>query len=107
MRAQAVRTPPGETRIKKQIFSLLILYKRKSAAELAWGVHYPKGELGSNLHKPSTRLPPAFKPHHYKNNNGNHEDHQKKAGVEARAENISRQLATGQCKHHQNDAECN
>jgi hypothetical protein len=44
---------------------------------------------------------------HYENNDRNDEEYQKKAGVKTCAENISRQLATGQCEHHQNDTECN
>ena len=40
-------------------------------------------------------LPSASKFHHYKNDDGDHQEDEKKAGVKAGAENVSDQFAAG------------
>jgi hypothetical protein len=51
-------------------------------------------QMGTNLHKPGMRLPPAVYSSNNKYNNSDHQNHQGQAGVKTRAENIPHQFTT-------------
>jgi hypothetical protein len=86
---------------KKQIFSLLILYKNQIGIHGAWGFCYPEHSNGYLLTQRGKILSPAVNLSNNKNYYCDYQDHDKKAGIKAGAKNISRQFTTGQREQHQ------
>ena len=95
----------GETRNKKQIFSILFLCSVPSGNETAWGFYYPAMSFGYQATQAAAPLMASSDLGDDIDDDGNYNPNKNQRRIESGAEYVADEFASGHCEKHQCDAQ--